>query len=316
MAAVRSIKNQYLGINAHLHSRWQGRGGWDSFHNNYITYLTAALKGKLLPIGYTAESEHSLQIRRYDEPVGKPESNVLLLDTDLERPFQRTNPKSPHISTQQVLAIPDVIDIEEELSPYRAIAIYEYAPNPRDRGEPVGWIELLSPSNKPGGQDASTYRTKRYKILQSGIVFVELDYLNESRPTFGRMASKHAYRIVVIDPRPAFMEGLVYPIEFDVDEPIPTIEIPLNADDILKFDFNVPYQRTFEELFYGIELVDYRQFPVNFDRYSSINRTRIAARMLAVLKAVGSGIDLDSNAPLPVEDVTLEAALAQLKLFT
>jgi Protein of unknown function (DUF4058) len=284
MAVVHTIKNQYRGINAHLHSYWQHEGGWDSFHSSHIVYLTSALKSKLLPMGYTAEVEQSLQIRRYDEPAGKPES--------------------------------DVIDIEEELAPYRAIGIYEYTANPRDRGEPVGWIELLSPSNKPGGQDAPSYRTKRYKILQSGIVFVELDYLDESPPTFGRMASKKAYRIVVIDPRPAFLEGLVYPIEFDVDEPIPTIEIPLNADDIVKFDFNSPYQRTFEELFYGIELVDYQQLPINFDRYSPDNQTRIAARLLAVLKAVRNGVDLDKDVPLPVEEIALEDALAQLKTLT
>ncbi len=316
MAAVHTIKNQYHGINAHLHSYMQHEGGWDSFHSSHIVYLTSALKSKLLPMGYTAEVENSLQIRRYDEAAGRPESDVMILDTDSERVLQRTTPKSSRISAQQVLAIPDVIDIEEELSPYRAIGIYEYTTNPRDRGEPVGWIELLSPSNKPGGQDASAYRTKRYKILQSGIVFVELDYLDASPPTFGRMASKKAYRIVVIDPRPAFLEGLVYPIEFDVDEPIPTIEIPLNAEDILKFDFNLPYQRTFEDLFYGIELVDYRQLPLNFNRYSRDNQTRITARMLAVLKAAGSGVDLDKDVPLPVEDIILEDALTQLKTLT
>jgi uncharacterized protein DUF4058 len=317
MAAVHTIKNQYRGINAHLHSHLQSEGSWDSFHSSHIIYLTSALKAKLLPIGYTAEVEHSLQIRRYDELAGKPESDVMLLDTESERFFQRQIPRPSMISAQEVLAIPDVIDVEEELAPYRAISIYEYAANPRDRGQPVGWIELLSPSNKPGGQDAGAYRTKRYKILQRGIVFVELDYLDESPSTFGRrISSKQAYRIVAIDPRPEFMEGLVYPNGFDVDEPIPTIDIPLNADDILTFDFNAPYQRTFEELFYGIELVDYRQLPLNFDRYSRDNRTRIAMRMLAVLKAARDGIDLDKNAPLPVEDIPLEDALTQLKSLT
>lgn len=114
MAAVHTTKNQYRGINAHFHSYWQTEGGWDSFHSSHIIYLTSALKAKLLPMGYTAEVEQSLQIRRYVEP----ESDVILLDTNPERFFQRPSPSM--ISAQQALAIPDVIDIEEELAPYRA----------------------------------------------------------------------------------------------------------------------------------------------------------------------------------------------------
>src|SRR5688572_13293980 len=103
MPPIRSIKNQYRGINAHLHSFWQSEGGWDSFHSSHITYLTAALKAKLLPKGYTAESQQSLQIR----------------------------------------------SLEDELSQYIAVGIYEFVQG--DHDEPVAWIELLSPSNKPGG---------------------------------------------------------------------------------------------------------------------------------------------------------------------
>jgi len=36
MKAVRSIKNQYIGINAHLHSLWQSEGGWDEFHIEFL----------------------------------------------------------------------------------------------------------------------------------------------------------------------------------------------------------------------------------------------------------------------------------------
>lgn len=44
MEEVRSIKNQYLGINAHLHSLWQAEGDWDEFHASHIIYLANALK--------------------------------------------------------------------------------------------------------------------------------------------------------------------------------------------------------------------------------------------------------------------------------
>ncbi len=48
MPALHSTRNQYPGINAHLHSYWQGRGGWSRFHTNHIADLLRAL---LLPRG-------------------------------------------------------------------------------------------------------------------------------------------------------------------------------------------------------------------------------------------------------------------------
>ncbi len=322
MPPIRSTRNQYRGINAHLHSYWQSEGGWDSFHSNHITYLTSALKAKLLPMRYTAETQQSLQIRRLGEPAGKPESDVTVYDRDRNRAARgRTSTGALH----EALLIPEVMSVEDELSQYTAIGIYEFVPDQRNRGTPVCWIELLSPSNKPGGQDAAYYRNKRHKLLQSGMVFVELDYLHESLSTFDKIAryrgadkatepGSHPYRVMVVDPRPIFLEGLAYRAEFDVDDPIPTAEIPLNGDDVLTFDFDAPYQKTFEELFYGLELVDYSQLPLNMDRYSPGDQVRILARMLAIMKAVRDGVDLDKNAPLPVdEDIVLDDALAQIR---
>jgi len=80
MQPVRSIKNQYHGINAHLHSHWQSVGGWNSFHSNHIADLLRLLRAKLLPMGYTAEIEPSLQIRRLDAPAGEPESDITIFD--------------------------------------------------------------------------------------------------------------------------------------------------------------------------------------------------------------------------------------------
>ena len=39
MEPMRSVRNQYLGINAHLHSYWQAVRGWNNFHNPYIVQL-------------------------------------------------------------------------------------------------------------------------------------------------------------------------------------------------------------------------------------------------------------------------------------
>lgn len=53
MSPIRTRRNLYRGINAHLHSYWQAQGGWNGFHASHIVYLTTALKADLLPLGYT-----------------------------------------------------------------------------------------------------------------------------------------------------------------------------------------------------------------------------------------------------------------------
>jgi hypothetical protein len=322
MPEIRSRVNQYRGINAHLHSYFQSEGGWDAFHTKQIVYLTNALKAQLLPMGYTAEAEQSLQIRRLGEPDGKPESDVTIYDTD---PSRVSSGRASNIQkgASNAVRLPDMVRAEEEISPYNAVAIYRFESKRTQGGEPVAWIELLSPSNKPGGRDASIYRDRRFKLLQSGLVFVELDYLHESPSTFDNIAPyrasangdslAHPYRIIVIDPRPAFKEGLGYPAEFDVDDPIPTVDIPLTWDDILTFDFDAPYQKTYEDSLYGLErLVDYSQLPMNFDRYSRADQLRIIMRVGTVVKAVNDGVNIEANAPLPIDPTLWDDSMGNI----
>ena len=102
-------------------------------------------------------------------------------------------------------------------------------------------------------------------------------------------------------------------VEFGVDEPIPTLAIPLNGSDLLPCDFDLAYQTTFEAAYLG-DLVDYANLPVNFDRYSPADQARIANRMLAVLAAAQAGADLEAG-PVHVHALSLEAALSQLAML-
>jgi hypothetical protein len=120
-------------------------------------------------------------------------------------------------------------------------------------------------------------------------------------------------RIVVLDPRPNFKAGRAYLREFDVDTPIPAMTIPLNAGDKLEFDFGRVYQKSYEEILFGYDM-DYAEFPMNFDRYSKADQTRIARRMLAVLEAACNGLDLETG-PFQVQEVELDAALAQIEIL-
>lgn len=324
---VRSIKNQYRGINAHLHSFLQSEGGWPEFHTRHIVHLADALKSILLPMGYTTAIEPSIQIRRIDtfsEPA-YPEADIAVYDFDSSRLQKPLSPLRISHPGELVLSVEDMLR-EESLSEkdYNAIKIYELKPVKLDRGEPIAWIELLSPSNKPGGQDARTYFNKRASLIEGGMVFIEIDYLHESSPALPgvpnyrirkNQASEtdaHPYRIVIADPRPDIKSGVVRVNEFDVDAPIPTLIIQLSGDDTLTFDFGLPYQKAYVEALYGLEWVDYSRLPIHFERYSLADQTRIAARMLAVLEAARDGIDLESGT-FPVKEVDLETALAEMK---
>jgi len=63
---------------------------------------------------------------------------------------------------------------------------------------------------------------------------------------------------------------------------------------------------------YGLELIDYAQLPRNFDRYSADDQARMVVRMLAILKASREGVDLEANAPLLIEPISLEEGIKQL----
>ena len=81
MLPVRSLKNQYRGINAHLHSQWQAHGNWAGFHTRHIGDLAGLLRRQLYPMGYVAEIEESLQVTSFDAEL----SRSLLVVPRLER---------------------------------------------------------------------------------------------------------------------------------------------------------------------------------------------------------------------------------------
>jgi hypothetical protein len=259
-------------------------------------------------MGYTADAEKSLQIRRVDAlSTSQRRADAIIYDLDPKRPFQSSSAVSPTKSSRTVAEVLDENELDEK--PYEAIIIYQR----ERRGEPVAWIELLSPTNKGESIDADIYQRKRRQILDSGLVFVEIDYLHETPPTFHTISPAHPYRIIVLDPRPTLDEGPANIVEFNVDEVIPAVDIPLNAGDILNFDFNAPYQKLFEESFFGDD-VDYSQLPLNFERYNKADQQRITCRMVAIMEAAQAAIDLETNAPLPIESMSLEDALRKLGL--
>lgn len=317
MPPVLSVINQFRGINPHLHSRWQEYGDWPSFHAAHINDIMRLLNIQLRPRGYRADLEQSIQLWRSEKEMDEPRADVVIYETQPARSAEASGTFSAPVGVL-VLDLAETLQILEEPYEYMAIAIVPFKGG--ERGEPVAWIELLSPSNKVNAPDRRAYQRKRRDLVHQQIAFIELDYLHLSPPTIARLPRYYRkgkipetgaapYRIVVMNPHPSLASGetTVYP--FFVDEPIPAAKIPLSAGDWLEFDFNAPYQRTFEEVFYG-DGVDYSQFPVNFESYSPDDRARILSRMLAVIRARQSGDKLEIP-PQPIATLPLETALQQ-----
>ena len=96
-----------------------------------------------------------------------------------------------------------------DVSYFKAVAIYG------GDDKPVAWIEILSPSNKPGGSQQRTYLEKRDTLLEAAeFSFIEIDYLHKSSPTIAQVPDytrqengAAAYRVAVLDPRYGLHEG-------------------------------------------------------------------------------------------------------------
>jgi len=268
---VRSIKNQYLGINAHLHSYWQAKGRWNMFHHVHISDLARLVRQTLIPMGYTASPERSIQIRRL---------------TDSPRQYKT----------------------------YHAVGIYRPGIT-----TPIAWLEILAPKTKAPTteiekRDSRAYTAQHVLLMKREVIYIELDYLHETPSILPIHWSERPYGIIVFDPRPDLMNGRATIHEFDVDQLVPTVNILLHGQDTFTFDFNAAYTKTYEEMLFGIESVDYSQLPLHFERYTAADQTRIARRMVAVLEAARAGTDLESG-PFPVRDVLLNEALAQIESF-
>ena len=297
---MRSAVNQYLGPNAHFLSYCQStdknkRKRWEGFHDAYIHDIQRTLGVALEPYGYAVDNTTSLQVREYN-----PESNQgadrfhaersdLGILHDANPDFSYPSPAREHLITPGILTlpIPDTFQLNETEF-LHALAIRDIKQTD-DFNKIVTWIELLSPSNKPGGADARDYLNKRLTLIAAEIPLIEIDFLHKQasviagiplyRPGRGQVADAKPYLITVTDPRPdASFGGYTRVFSFAVDEPFPMIPVPLLGEFNHPFDFGVPFNQTFA-LTVHHRLVDYEQLPEDFDSYQSHDQAAIQLRM-------------------------------------
>jgi hypothetical protein len=287
--AVRSDKNEYRGVNAHLHSYFQNRGGWEGFHHKHVGDIGEVISAAL-PDGYIVDTERSIQIR---ETLPENGERVVHIKPDVvvfheSDPSQRTFAPEPGSATP-TLTQPTIETVEiDEDDYYPGLVVYRVGTGEEDLGRPIMRLELLSPKNKRG-YGLRQYREKRAETLRAGLSLVEIDYLHEtpspiqSLPRYPGEESSFAYNITVSDPRPSLLEGLTATYGFSVDEPIPKITLALEDDDKCLVDFDDAYHLTYSRINAYRQRVDYEKLPENFESYSEADQDRIRARMTDVL---------------------------------
>lgn len=298
--AIRSRKNQYIGVNAHLMSYLQTPGrenqpsSWPGFHAQYITYLAEFLNREL-PSGYLAVPEQSLQILgEYDEGFSPHEKSIP--DLTLFRQRAPSAPASGVVLAPTWEILDDLAQPEERFT--AAIVIYEQS-GVEPWGTPITRIELLSRSNKPGGANYRDYLKKRSAALRALMPLVEIDLLHESRspvprsPVYPFAERSYPYSVTVSDPRYGG-NVLVQAYGFSVDAPFRDFPLPLAGKDTLAFNAGAAYQRAFEAVPWYL-VVDYAELPVRFETYSADDQARIRDRMMAVQQAHARGASLEDG---------------------
>jgi len=156
-------------------------------------------------------------------------------------------------------------------------------------GKPVTRLELLSSLNKPGGENHAAYLTQHAYTIHSGLNLVEIDLLHESPPLLQSIPSylkreKHAYPYAILVTKPSLTsnDGHISVYSFRIEEPLPTIYVPLADDDVIAVDFDAVYNRTFESRRVFRMVIDYHLEPARFQTYSPEDQERIRAKMAAI----------------------------------
>lgn len=280
------MNNPFPGINPHLNSLLQTPGTdeqpslWFAFHSAHVNHVADHLNMHLPP-NYTAYSEQSLQI------VGVTWAGDLTVNCP-QPVFSIFRQQPSAIGSSEMAEIQPtweatVAELIEPVKHLPSVVIRE-ASHQSSLGTTVTRIELLSPSNKPGGRDASIYQNKRIETIQTGVPLVEIDYLHESHspiyqlPAYPHEANAYPYWIIVTDPRPNWEEGKAKAYGFGIQEPLPCIPIPLAERESITIDFNPIYQQTFVSRRYA-NLLNYGQSPARMDTYRTEDQAYIQQRM-------------------------------------
>jgi len=284
--AIRAQQNLYPGVNAHLNSFLQQKGGgWESFHSDFITFIRMTLDEQL-PSNYYTLSEKSLQIGEIDsERQRHTYPDITLFQ---RQPSARLSNTTQSATPTLTLPLDEALELEEEEHPLHSVVIYEMTAE-QYPGRPVTRIEVLSAANKPPESYHSAYLARRLDTLRSGVNLVEIDFLHELRPILltvpsypDRVKGAFPYAILISNPHPELQRGKIEVYGFGIDSVIPVLPLPLGGTNDLSFDLGKIYNRLYASLRAFEVVVDYAQVPANFDKYAPEDQARIRDIMATI----------------------------------
>lgn len=199
-----------------LDPRLERQGLWHDFHVRFVVALANHLSEELAP-RYVAVVEERvyLAVEHTVPRLVRPDVGVTQRS---DRPlFEQAAQRARSATATQPIIVP--VAVREEIRE-RSVAIRTPA------GQLVGSLEILAPNNKrPGHEGRRSYLQKREQILSAGIHLVEMDFLlgGERMPLATDWPA--CDRAVLVVRAHRLHAGELYP--FDVDDPLPTVALPL-----------------------------------------------------------------------------------------
>ena len=188
---------------------------WKGIHQRLITALADVLAPQLEPRYFVGVETHTYISTSPTVPIQTryPDLSVLT-----------TREATVAYTTTRDEAMPLVIDLplpEPYEEPYLEVRL---VPD----GKVVTVIELLSHTNKRAGDERQSYIKKRAAFINSGVHFVEIDFLRAYEPMPFTEQRTADYRIFI---RRRELGRRAHLYAFGLRKPIPTFPLPLLAGD-------------------------------------------------------------------------------------
>jgi Protein of unknown function (DUF4058) len=216
---------------------------WSEFHSRMIVAIADALDTTLSQ-DYRVAVEKRVYLSQGEETIliGIPDVSVTAT------PPANTRTATAIAIEPTIVEIPLAEEVQERYLEIREIAT----------GRVVTVIELLSPKNKRPGDGRDAYSQKRQRIMLSQTHLVEIDLLRSGDPLPMLGATTSDYRILVSrsDRRP---KAQLY--AFNLQQPIPTIQIPLTADSAVTLDLQPLLHQIYDRARLALA-IDYQNSPI------------------------------------------------------
>jgi hypothetical protein len=222
---------------------WAEAGRYfQQIHSGMIGAVLRQIKDALVPLGYVAVRETSLQITERREPD-------IHVRTTL--PVTNGGVVSRYVEAAQTVRVEPGIALTGELPDLEAIHIRELG-----SGQLVTMLEIISPSNKADTQLIQEYQERRERLVRhKGVNVVEIDSTRSvKRLVMDQLATAYAYHLVVYLP-----DELPRLIGVDFGEPLKRLALPLRGE-VLPVETQAAYDDAYDAASIPVQLYDEDQY--------------------------------------------------------